>query len=225
MPMTTAQIIARACSIAKVPGYSVQAGQYLNMTLSTLCQEYDFDYTQKTQEIPLTSAQAYNLNSDSLRTKEVFYNLGGIVFYLYQIPIETFNALPNVAGGAGSPDRFAVDVSTTPHRILFYPSPNISQTISVKYFPQKADIVTPESDITIPWFINQEYLLHRVAACLMLDTDDDRQQSFESAAERMLSKILTMVDDKEGYSQTIKLSKERFRSGQNSNPNKAFPFG
>lgn len=225
MPMTSAQLIARACTIAKAPGYAVQAGQYLNMLLQTICQTYDFDYIKKTQTITLTSAQAYNLNTDSLRTKEVFYSVGGIIFYLFQIPIETFHALVESPGISNYPDRYAIDVSTSPHQILFYPPPSISQSVTVTYFPQMPDITTPETDITVPWFINQEYLIRKVAADVMLETDDDRQHSFEVQAEKMLSKILTMADDKEGFSQTIKLSRENFRKGQNQNPNKAFPFG
>jgi hypothetical protein len=223
--MTTAQIIARACTIAKAPGYAVQAGQYLNMTLQSLCQFYDFDFIKKTQTITLTSASAYDLNSDNYRTKEVFYSVGGIIFYLFQIPIETYNSLPQPDGVSNYPDRYAVDVSTIPHQILFYPPPQITQAVSVKYFPLMDDITTPESDTSVPWFPNQEYLIHRIAACVMLETDDERQPMFEAQADKMLSKFLVMDDDKEGYSQTIKLSRERFRNGNNSVPNKAFPFG
>ncbi len=225
MPMTSAQIVARACVIAKAPGYAIQAGQYLNMTLQTLCQTYDFDFIKKTQAIVLNSNQAYDLNSDNLRTKEVFYSVGGIIFYLFQIPIETFHALPEPAGISNYPDRYAVDVSTSPHQILFYPPPSIAQTVTVNYFPLVADITTPETDSGTPWFTNQEYLIRKVAADVMLETDDDRQPAFEAQAERMLSKFLTMADDKEGFSQTIKLSRETFRRGNNMNPNKAFPFG
>lgn len=225
MALTNAQIIARACSIAKAPGYAVQAGQYLNMTLSTLCNNYDFDFIKKTQSITLTSAVGYPLNSDSLRTKEVFYSVNGIIFYLFQIPIETFHALPQPNGYSNYPDRFAIDVSTTPNTILFYPPPRISQNVTVNYFPLMPDITTPETDTGIPWYTDQEYLIRKVAASVMLETDDERQPLFEDQAEEMLSKFLTMADDKEGYSQTIKLSRERFRRGISDNPNKAFPFG
>ena len=48
MALTAAQIVARACEIAKVPGYTQQAGQYLNMVLSDLCQDYDFQVARRT---------------------------------------------------------------------------------------------------------------------------------------------------------------------------------
>src|SRR5271165_6336155 len=93
MPLTNAQLIARACTIAKAPGYSVQAGQYLNMILQDLCQTYDFDFTKKQQIIPFTNAFTYNLNADNLRTKEVYYLVNGEPFYLFEIPIETYHTL------------------------------------------------------------------------------------------------------------------------------------
>lgn len=224
--MTAAQIVAAACRIAKVPGYAPQAGLYLNVLLASLCQEYDFDYTKKTQIVNLSSVYAgYPLNADHLRTKEVFYNVNGAIFYLYQIPIETYHALFVGPGASNYPNKFATDVSTVPNTILFYPPPSITQAVTVNYYPQMADIVNPESSTEVPWFLNQEYLIRKVAANLMLETDDERQPLFEVQAEKMLSKILAMTDDKEGFSNTVKLSRERFRSTDNQNPNKAFPLG
>lgn len=224
MPLTAAEIITRACTIAKVPGYKVQAGIYLNMLLSTLCQEYDFDYIKKLQTMQFDNSFGYDLNDDHLRTREVFYNVNGDPFYLFQIPIETYHSLFNGPGVSNYPNKYAIDVSTTPNTLLPYPPPSISQTVSVYYYPQMPDIDTPEDSTEVPWFLNQEYMIRKVAADLMLETDDERQAVFEAQAEKMLQKILTMQDDKEGLSETIKLSRERFRTGQNQNPNKAFPL-
>jgi hypothetical protein len=225
MPLTNAQLIARACTIAKAPGYSVQAGQYLNMILSDLCQTYDFDFTKKQQIIQFTNAFSYDLNADNLRTKEVYYLVNGEPFYLFQIPIETYHTLFVGPGVSNYPNKFAVDVSQTPKQLLPYPPPSISQSVTVQYFPQMPDIVNPQIDTGICWFPNQKYLVHAIAAMLMLETDDERQQSFEQQADRMLMKFLDLTDDKEGYSRTIKLSRERFRSVNNQQPNKAFPLG
>lgn len=225
MPLTSSQIIDRACTIAKVPGYRLQAGLYLNIILQTLCQTYDFDYIKKTQIVTLNNNPGYALNSDHLRTKEVFYNVNGSIFYLFQIPIETYHMLFVGPGASNYPNKFAVDVSTDPNTILFYPPPSIAQQVTVNYYPEKPDIASPETSTDIPWFQNQEYLIRKVAASLMLETDDERQPLFEAQCEKMLSDILTMKDDKEGFSDTIKLSRERFRTGQNQNANKAFPLG
>lgn len=224
MPLTSAQIITRACTIAKVPGYAVQGGLYLNMILSSLCQQYDFDFIKQTQVITFNNNPIYDLEDDHLRTKEVFYNVNGNPFYLFQIPIETYHSLFNGPGVSNYPNKFAIDVSTTPNTILFYPPPSITQTCTINYYPQKDDITTPESSSVIPWYPDQEYLIRKVSANLMLESDDERQPLFELQAEKMLQNFLTMKDDKEGFSDTVKLSRERFRTGQSSNPNKAFPL-
>ena len=225
MALTNAQIIARACTIAKAPGYAVQAGQYLNILLSTLCQTYDFDFIKKTQIVPLTGAFGYDLNADNLRTKEAYYLVNGEPFYMFQIPIETYHQLFVGPGVSNYPNKFTVDVSVSPKQFLPYPPPSISQLVTIKYFPQMPDIASPESDTGTCWFINQEYLICKVAADVMMETDDDRQQAFEARAEKMLLKFLDLADDKEGYARTIKLSRERFRTTNNQNPNKAFPLG
>ncbi len=160
-----------------------------------------------------------------MRTKEVFYNVNGAIFYLFQIPIETYHSLFTGPGASNYPNKFAVDVSTDPNTILFYPPPSISQDVTVNYYPQMPDIATPETSSTVPWFKNAEYLIKKVAANLMMETDDERQPLFDAQAEKILSKLLVMKDDKEGFSDTITLSRERFRTGQNQNPNKAFPLG
>lgn len=226
MALTAAQIIARACAIAKVPGYMVQAGQYLNTILSDLCQTYDFDFAKETQIITLDpSTGTYALDADCLRVKEVFYSVNGTIFYLFQIPIETYHALFQGPGVSSYPNKYAIDVSASPFNILFYPPPNIPQTVTVNYYPQKADIATPESSSTVPWFPNQQYLIKKVAANLMMESDDDRQPSFDRQAEEILSKFLVMKDSKENISDTVKLSRERFRATPQLPSSKAFPLG
>lgn len=223
--MTNAQLVARACTISKAPGYIVQAGQYLNMILQDLCQTYDFDFIKKTQIIQFTNSISYPLNADNLRTKEVYYSVNGDIFYLFQIPIETYHTLFIGPGVSNYPNKFAVDVSVSPNILLPYPPPSISQSVTVNYFPQMPDIATPEVDDEVCWFPNQQYLLERLSAMIMNETEDNRADRFESRAEKTLMKFLDLADDKEGYSRTIKLSRERFRSGNNQNPNKAFPLG
>lgn len=225
MALTAAQIVTRACTIAKVPGYAVQAGVYLNMLLDTLCQTYDFDYIVKTHTIALDGNTSYDLASDHLRTREAFYSVDGTMEYMFQISIEDYNKLFQGPGVANYPNRFAVDVSTTPYSFLPYPPPSVTQSVTIKYFPRMADIATPESSSTVPWFINQEYLIKKVAADLMLETDDDRAPLFEVQAEKLLRNILTMSDDKGGYAQTIQHDRSRFRTGGSNADSKAYPLG
>jgi hypothetical protein len=86
------------------------------------------------------------------------------------------------------------------------------------------DIATPETSTTIPWFINQRYLLKKLAADLMNDVDDERQAKYEEDAEKMLRLFLEMKDDKENYAQTIKLDRNVFRGGGNLKATKQQPL-
>ena len=197
----------------------------MNLTLQELCQTYDFDFIKKTQTISLNNSASYSLNSDNLRTKEVFYSVNGSIFYLFQIPIETYHALFMGPGVSNYPNKFAIDVSTSPKQLLPYPPPSISQDVTVDYFPQMPDIATPESSSSVCWFPEQHYLIKRIAAMLMMETDDERQPAFEQSAEKLLSLFLDLADDKEGFSRTVALSRERFKTGNTQTPNKAFPLG
>lgn len=224
MPLTAAQLIIRACTIAKAPGYTVQAGQYLNMLLDTLQQTYDFDYIRKTQTIVLNGNPGYDMATDHQRTDQVYYSVNGTKIVLNQIPIEDYNSLFMGAGVSNYPSSYAVDVSTTPNTILFYPPPLIPLTVSVLYFPRLEDIENPETSSEVPWFENQEYLLKKLAALIMLETDDERAPLFDVQSEKLLRNILTMQDDKGGYAQTIKLDRRSFRSPDSLKPDKAFPL-
>lgn len=233
MAQTAAQICALACQIAKVPaglngvgGYAAQAGVILNSTLSTLCQTYDFDFIKKSQIINISAANAsYALNADHLRTRNVYYQVNGDIFDLNQIPIEKYQSLFQGPGVDNYPYSFAVDVSQRPNLIWFYPPPALPLAVTLWYYPQMADIVTPETSATVPWFPNDEYLRYKVAADLMAITDDSRQEGFDAKAASLLSKILQMDDDKEGFARTLQLDRTQFRPSSSAKPNKAFPLG
>lgn len=225
MALTAAQIITRACTIAKVPGYTVQAGIYLNMLLDTLCQTYNFDYIVETQTINFDGNTGYALEDDHLRTREAYYSVNGAIISMFQVSIEDYHKLFQGPGVDNYPTSFAVDVSTDPNTFLPYPPPSISQSVTIKYYPRRADIVSPETSSEVPWFINQEYLIIKVAADLMLESDDDRAPLFAVQAEKLLRNILTMTDDKGGFAQTMKMDRTKFRTGNNSSGSKAFPLG
>jgi hypothetical protein len=225
MSLAASDIITRACVIAKAPGYRVQAGTYLNMMLDTLQQTYDFDYISKPATINIRSGvNGYALPADHMRTREVFYNVNGSIFYLNQVDIRKFNSLFNGPGVDNYPYQFSIDVSTVPHTLLFYPPPAISLPVKVIYFPRTPDIASPETSGVVPWFLTQEYLIDKTAAYLMRETEDDRYQAFDDGAEKLLRSVLIMDDDKEGYPQTVKLSRQNFRPSGITRPSKAFPL-
>jgi len=219
---TAQKIVQKACAIAKAPGFITSAGEYLNMILSDLCQTYDFDFIRETQILqasPVTNTGdgalpiGYALNADHLRTREVFYRVNGVTFYLTQMPIEKFDQLPQSTGVTNYPANYAIDTGTSPYTIYFYEPLVIPLTIFIRYQPQMPDITTPETSSAVPWFPNQRYLIKKLAADLMNDTDDSRQAEYEEGAEKMLRLFLEMKDDKENYAQTIKLDRNVFRGG------------
>lgn len=233
MPYTAQQIVQKACAIAKAPGFTTSAGQYLNMILDDLCQTYDFDFIRETQTLnasplPASGDQAlppgYALNADHLRTREVFYYVNGVVFYLTQMPIEKYDQLPQSSGVTNYPCNYAVRTETTPYTMYFYEPLVTPLTIFIRYQPQLPEISTPETSSAVPWFPNQRYLLKKLAADLMNDTDDVRQPVYEKAAEEMLRLFLNMKDDKENYAQTIKLDRNVFRGGGNLKVTKQQPL-
>lgn len=232
MAQTSQQIVTRACYIAKAPGFLVQAGQYLNIILQDLCQTYDFDFIRQLQTLSisplanLTSGlpQGYAMNADHLRTREVFYYVGGQPFYLAQMPIERFDQLFNGPGVSNYPENYSIRTETTPYTMYFYEPPQIPLTVFVRYQPQLLDITSPETSNAVPWFTNQRYLIKRLSAYLMDETDDIRQEKFEEQAEGILSKFLQMKDDKENYAQTIKLDPLRFGNRSSLKPTKQQPL-
>ncbi len=233
MAYTAQKIVQKACAIAKAPGFVTQAGEYLNMILEDLCQTYDFDFIRETLTLNASPVAAngdsslpigYSLASDHLRTREVFYYVNGEPFYLTQMPIEKYDQLYNGPGVSNYPTQYAIRTETTPYTIYFYEPLQIPLTIFVRYQPLMPDIATPETSTTIPWFINQRYLVKKLAADLMNDVDDERQAKYEEDAEKMLRLFLEMKDDKENYAQTIKLDRNVFRGGGNLKATKQQPL-
>jgi hypothetical protein len=68
------------------------------------------------------------------------------------------------------------------------------------------------------------YLIKKLAADLMNDTDDARQEKYADDAEKMLRLFLEMKDDKENYAQTIKLDRRVFRGGGSLKATKQQPL-
>lgn len=226
MALTAAQIVALSCQVCRVPGMTAQAGQFLNMVLQNLAQVYDFDFERKTNASLsiLASSASYSLPSDHLRTREVFYSINGTIFYLTQWPLEEYDQLFQGPGISNYPDRYAIQVETTPHTILFYPPPAQPLTVTVRYQPTPDDITMPETSSVIPWFPNQQILLKELNAMVSMLSDDERSIDFEKRAEKSLSKFLVNSDDKEGYAQQVQLDRRTYRVRDNAKPTKQTVF-
>lgn len=230
--LTSAQIVQQILQICKVPGYTSQAGQLLNVVLGDLAQSNDFDILRKLTVITTSGASAsYSLASDHLRTREVFYSISGEPFFLTQIPLEDYDKLFEGAGVSSYPTMYATDLGQVPPGqpgyspvMYFWPPPSMALSVNVRYQAMPADITTPESSATVPWFPNQRYLIKQVAADLMMLTDDERQQTYAHEAEDILRKYLMMDDDKEGYVRQVKLDGRSFRNPGGLKATKVLPL-
>lgn len=223
MALQAQQIVSLATQIAKVPGYTAQAGQILNMILSDLCQTYDFDVAKKVTTITLGTVTndygsgPYPLPSDYLRACDkdsVFFTYNGVKYRMTPLDFIEYRELVQQAGNQSFPSSYATDMSQTPPQIYVWPPPSGAFPLTVYYFSQMADITAPETSTTVPWFPNQDYLVTRLAGELMKIADDDRASSYlgtgDSGAQGILRRYLNLKDDKSNRVATVKFDRRYF---------------
>lgn len=246
MALTSAQIIARACAIAKVPGWTSQGGQYLNAVLSELVQNYDFQLMRKTASFNFNlqlvdptglfqlGSGPYQLPADFLRCQDedsVFWTLNGVRYPMVPIDLSQFDMTVQQAGNQAYPYWFATNLSlgdeaaasATGPVAYVYPPPSGAFPVTVRYFAQPADIATPETSAVVPWFPNTNYLITRVAGELMKEADDTRWQAFlgegPEGAQGILSRYLKMKDDHNNRATSVKMDRRRFGPAFSALPN------
>lgn len=220
-------ICSLAQQISKAPtGYSVQAGQFLNLVLRDLLLKRDLTVNVLSENITISanSNGPFTGAANYLRSYNFTYVINGIPFKMTPISLDDLDLLIKSPQLANYPDRYAVDVSpqATGSPIVFYiyPQSNQSLTIQHRYYAQQADIASPESSSTVPWFIDQDYLIHATATQLMKITDDQRYIEFVKTGEEMLRKYLIMEGDKEFLPAKITLDPGMFRKGRSLRPTK-----
>ena len=236
MPLTAAQICARAASIARVPGFTSQAGQSLNVVLQELCQDYDFDICKNTYAFNFNPSQLnslsqcfQNLPTDFLRSirNECFYVIMGVPYPMIPLDQAEGDMLVQLSNNQSYPIFYWTDLSgsgatnngvTGVPVMLFWMVPSGAYPATLRYYRQQPDIVTPETSTTIPWFPNQNYLITRVAGELMKDADDERFVAYLSddkdqhpvGAGCILRDYLKMKDDNENRAKIVQLDRRRF---------------
>jgi len=215
------QLVNLACQIAKTPAYVLQAGQFLNMMLSDLAQLNDFELSRGLWQIdtgaptgfsPTTGQPYFNLASDHLRVLKdgVFYLISGVPYTLIQYSLSDFDQLIVTQGFTSQIVFYAVDDSFSPPQMYFWPPPNASYQVDVRYAKLRPDIATPETSTTVPWFPEQNYLLDELTARMMAVANDDRMDSFHKKAADILRKWLTIQRDNESYVNTVTLDRRKF---------------
>ena len=232
MALTCAQLVALATQAARCPGYTSQAGQLLNVILDELCQTYDFAAAKKlytfnfnlglTPTVGPTVAGGgpYPLPADFLRCagdKAVWWELQGVPYPMIPIDLMEMDMTVQQAGLNAYPYWFATDTSLNDNATAVayvYPPPSGAYPVYVRYFSQMAEIATPETSTTVPWFPNSQYLRTRLTGELMALVDDDRAVAMlgdgESGAQGILNRYLKLKDDQGNRAQTVSLDRRRF---------------
>ena len=218
MALQAQQIITLAVQKAGAPGFLLQAGQLLNSILGDLCETYDLDVAKATTVLSITSGPGpYALPAAYLRTLpgEVFITYNNIPYPLVPLDLAEFDALIQQPGLQSIPTMFATDMSQSPPAIYFWPPPNGTYPVTIRYYQQMPDIASPQSSALVPWFPNTNYLTTRLTAEVMDLTDDTRASQFFARSEEILTKYLRMKDDSSDRSMRVKLDRRFF--GQNYN--------
>lgn len=230
MTMTAAQIVSNACQVARVPGYTSQAGILLNSILSELCQNYNFEAARKLYQFTFNNGVSngqgpYPLPADYLRAAkdEVFYSISGVPYVMISIDLAEYDRLVQTAGFSGYPNNFATDLSVSPVNLYVWPPASGGYPVNLRYYSQMPDIATPETSSAVPWFLNDNYLCTRLAGELMKLSDDERKDAYlgdgPTGAQGILLRYLKLKDDDEGRVKTVDLDRRRFGKNWSSLPN------
>jgi hypothetical protein len=237
--LTSAQIITLACQAAKAPGYTTQAGQFLNARLVQLAVQQDLDIVRrffKFQAI-IGNSGPYILPANYQRARQVFYYNNGVSYDLDQRSIEDFNRLfqgpglsdypylfaTDVAGSMGAPNQGGnIGTPTNPNTnvnvpvMYLYPQPVVALTIECLYFDTSVEIPNPVTSATVPWYPDGLALVKDVTQLLMLLTDDERRAGLKAELDNDVARYLQMDDDKEQRTLRVKMDTMNFRTARRS---------
>lgn len=230
MPLAASQIVADACQIAKCPGFTAQGGRAFNLVLSDLVQHRNLKVNLVSASISANAGSVgpYNLESDYLRTYELFYLVNGEPLFLDPSSRAEFDA-DNYSGvGNGYPSEYATDLSPVAGGgvglLYIFPSSATPLSLTHRYFVNRTEIATPETSAAVPWFSDQDYLVQATAMRLMRITDDARYESYVARCEDMLRLHLLMEGDEQQVVKEVKLDPRRFRGNGGARPTKLDPW-
>jgi hypothetical protein len=234
MPLTAAQICTKAASIARVPGFLTQAGDYLNSVLSELAQDYDlainiatYNFSFNTSQLNFNGQAYQNLPGGYLRAirNQCWYFISGVPYPMIHLDWAEGDMLVEQSGVSNFPIFFWTDMTLTGATnsptynvpgvtgvpvMLFWMPPSGAYQVTLRYYGQPADIATPSTSSSVPWFPNTNYLITRVAAQLMQDADDERTKQYLDESKDLLAHYLKMKDDKDDRAQVVQLDRRRF---------------
>jgi hypothetical protein len=221
LAQSAATLVNLACAAAKTPGMLVQAGQFMNIILEELSLIKDLEINRGLWSINTGAPVGYtttsnipyfNLAPDHLRVleDEVFYLISGVPYTLIQKQLSDFDQLITTTGFNSQVIFYAIDDSQSPSQIMFWPPPNASYTVFVRYEKLTADMANPETSALVPKFPLQQYLIWEISARMMDISDDDRVNNFHKRAEDLIRKWEIMQRDMESTCLRVKLDRNRF---------------
>jgi len=231
--LTAAQICTRACGMADTPNYLSQAGDYLNQVLASLARNWDFDLLRKSTTINVVAGQVdsygravYALPADYLRGSSFYYTIQGANLFCDEIPLEMYDRLVLQPTLTANPYYWTSDINASPPNLYLYPVPQQGFTLQMRYRSLPADIPTPSTSATIPWFPNTRYLLYMVAGDLAIGYGGDSEggNEFLQQAETELNRYMKLFNDDEGFGRQVKLDARYFSIGNVTNPTKKLPL-
>ncbi len=126
MALTAAQIVDLATQIAKCPGFTTQALEFLNAVLQELALSYDFDVIRKSLNFNFSTTASGNgyapgsgpnlMPIDFVRLQRggAFYMIDLVPYKLIGVQQEEFDAFVQQPGLASFPYLAYVDVSSNP---------------------------------------------------------------------------------------------------------------
>ena len=208
MALTSAQIVARALEIAKVPGFTLQAGQALIAALSELCETYDFEATKVSFNGTLNPAVVNTdpnivpgqgptaLPAGYLRMKKntFVWLFSGVPYPLINMDDEDYDQQVQQVGIASLARDYITDLSnpSNPTFTIYPPTngaypyrgrchirmPDIGSSAVASATGWIPGVAPPEMSAVVPWFPNTTYLIQRVAGDVMRITGDQRWERF-----------------------------------------------
>lgn len=210
---------------------TVRGGQYLNLTLQDLVLHRDLKMLRKQATIALTvgSNGPFTLETDYLRTYDLFYTVNNFPYFLYPLSQEEYDQLfkdPSIANYpyAYTTDLTATQVPGTAGQLFVFPQSTTPLSLTHRYMVQMPDITTPESSGSTPWFPDQNYLIKATAMRLMQSTDDQRYEQFNKDCDDMLRTHIIMDGDEQKVVKEIRLDPQRFHMNRTLRPTKLNPY-
>ncbi|HDR9236383.1 hypothetical protein [Burkholderia vietnamiensis] len=224
------QIVARACAVAKCPGFVQQGGIYLNMVLEDLWLHRDLKINRVTEFVTVQANNygPFALPLNYLRPYDLFFQQNNLPYFLHPISTEEWDQEFKDPSIANYPyefmtilyDETTAQANQSAGQLFIYPQSSGQITLTHRYMVKQPDIVTPETSTVIPWFQDQQYLIKATAVELMGETDDTRQEVWRAQCEAMLRTHLIMEGDEQQVVKSVRLDPRRFHTNRTLKPTK-----